>query len=168
MLLPLFIRVLQMLCLLALQVLFLNHICILGYATPLIPVAFLLYFPKNTSRVGLLLWAFLMGIITDIFSNTPGINAASLTFVAMARPFLLRFLVTKDVAEDMVPNFRTLGKWGHVRFILFMVALHHFIYFLLESFSTAHLIDSFFSFISSLLLTMVVIIILEQFRSKNK
>lgn len=168
MLLPQFIRVLQMLALLAMQVLFFNHICLFGYATPMVSVAFLLYFPFNASRVGLLLWAFAMGFFTDVFSNTPGICSASMTFAAMLRPLFLRFLVTKDVVEDMIPTYSSMGTWTHIRFIICLTILHHLAYFALESFSVAHSVDAFFSFLSSLLLTLLVIFVLERFRSNTK
>lgn len=168
MLLPQFIRILQMLGLLALQVLFLNHICLFGYATPLVSVAFLLCFPISTSRTALLLWAFVMGLLTDVFSNTPGIGSASMTLAAMLRPVLLRLLVTKDVVEDMIPTYQTMGKWTHVRFIFCLVLLHHLAYFALENFSVAHFTDTLFSFLGSLILSLLVIFVLERFRGNTK
>ena len=78
-------RLLQMLGLVALQVLVCNHIHLLGYATPMPYVLFLAYLPLNANRVGNLLWAFVMGLLIDVFSNTPGEAAASLTLAAMAQ-----------------------------------------------------------------------------------
>lgn len=168
MLLPQIIHMLQMLGLLALQVLFLNHICLFGYATPFVTVAFLLYFPLNASRSGLLVWAFSMGLLSDVFSNTPGIGAAAMTFAAMFRPFLLRVLVSKDVAEEMLPTYFSMGKWAHVRLVFGLLVLHHLVYFVLESFSTAHIMDVLLSFFGSLVLSMLVILIIERFRYSTK
>ena len=81
------IRLLQMLGLVALQVLVMNHVHLLGYATPLIYVAFLLYFPLNTSRVEILLWSFALGLTIDIFSNTPGIASSAMTLTGMVDLF---------------------------------------------------------------------------------
>ena len=59
-----------------LQVLILNHIHILGIATPFLYIYFIIKLSSGVSRNVVMLWAFLLGIIIDIFSNTPGMNAA--------------------------------------------------------------------------------------------
>ena len=69
-----------------LQVLILNNVHIAGYATPFLYVYFILKFASGTSRNELMLWAFFLGLAIDIFSNTPGMNAAATVFLAFVRP----------------------------------------------------------------------------------
>ncbi len=158
------IRLLQMLGLVSLQVLVMNHIHLLGYATPLVYVVFLLYFPLNTSRVEILLWSFALGLIVDIFSNTPGIASSAMTLAGMVRPPLLSAIVSKDVADNMSPNYHTLGWWTHARFILILVLIHHITYFALESFSFFNPVDLGISCASSIVLSLLIIYTLEIFR----
>ena len=56
------------------QALVLNHIHIFGFATPLLYVYMVLQFRRNYPKWGILLWSFLLGMVIDTFSNTPGVS----------------------------------------------------------------------------------------------
>lgn len=159
-------RLMQMILLLALQVLLFNHIVLLGYATPLVYVAFLLYVPLNASRVGTLVWAFVLGTLVDMFSNTPGVSAFSLTFVAMIQPNLLRLYTPKDAVEDMTPNYKTMGTWNHLRYMTILLLVHHVLYFVLESFSFFNLHDMVIAFGLSFVVSWILIAVIELLRGK--
>lgn len=73
-----------------LQVLILNNVHIAGYATPFLYIYFILKFNSGTSRNELMLWAFFFGLTIDVFSDTPGMNAAATVLLAFLRPSLLR------------------------------------------------------------------------------
>ena len=75
------------------QSLILNKINLFGYATPYVYIFFILTLNAGLSRNSLLLWGFFIGFFIDIFSNTPGINAASSTFIAFIQPPLVRLFV---------------------------------------------------------------------------
>ena len=165
MLVVFFFRLLQMLLLVALQVLVCNHIHFLGYATPMPYVLFLAYLPLDASRIGNLLWAFVMGIIIDVFSNTPGEAAASLTLAAFVPWPLLQAAAPKECVEDMVPSYRTMGIWNHIRYLFILVLVHHAAFYLLESFSFFHYIEVLISFGASLLFSFVLMLALETLRN---
>ena len=159
------IRLLQMLGLALLQILVMNHIHFQGYATPLIYVEFLFFMPQNISRTGALLWAFAMGLIIDIFSNTPGISCAAMTLCGMIQPPLLRLMAPKDSIEGLIPTYRTMGRWTHVRYIFLLLTLHHLAYFALESFSFPVARDLLISFAGSLALSLILILSFEGLRT---
>lgn len=70
------------------QVLVLNHVHLMGYAMPFLYVYLILVLNINVSRNILLLWGFFLGLAVDIFSNTPGMNAAATTFwLLRVRPY---------------------------------------------------------------------------------
>ncbi len=150
-------RLLQFVLILAAQVLVLNHIHFLDHATPLAYVGFLLGFPLNYSRSGILLWGFFMGLLVDIFSNTPGVGAASMTLVALVQPILLRHMTPKDAVEDMMPNFHTLGYGNYFWFFFILIFIHHIAAFLLESFTYFNLADVAVDCGSSILLTTFIV-----------
>ncbi len=75
--------------LVVMQVLILNKIHVLGFITPFLYIYFLLKLPTGTSRNLLLLLGFTLGIVIDMFSNTPGMNAAACVFLAFVRPLYL-------------------------------------------------------------------------------
>ena len=61
------------------QVIVLGRIHLFHYATPLFYVYFVAMFPRNYPKWSVLLWSFLLGLIIDIFSNTPGLAASVMT-----------------------------------------------------------------------------------------
>lgn len=52
------------------QTLVLGSIHLFGYATPMLYVYFVLLFPRNYPKWGILLWSFCMGLVIDMFFNT--------------------------------------------------------------------------------------------------
>ncbi|HRF92087.1 MAG TPA: rod shape-determining protein MreD, partial [Bacteroides graminisolvens] len=102
-------RILWFVGLVLLQVLILNNIHLAGYATPFLYTYFILKFPSSVSRNELLLWAFFLGLIIDIFSNTPGINASATVLMAFVRPPLLTLFTPRDSFDNIVPSFKTIG-----------------------------------------------------------
>ena len=51
-----------------------------------------------------MVWSFLLGLTVDIFSNTPGMNAAAATLLAFMREPILRLVTLRDSAEDFEPG----------------------------------------------------------------
>ena len=161
-------RLAQMLMLLALQVLVLKHMSFWGMGTPMTGVLLLAYMPANTSRTCALLWGFAMGLATDIFSGTPGMDSAAMTLTAMLRPALLDMQAPKDAPEDMVPTYRSMGTWNHVRYVLTLFLTHHTAYFLLECFSATHLGLAAMHLLASLATSLLLAFPLEAIRNPSK
>ena len=90
-----------------LQVLILNSVHIAGYATPFLYIYFILKFSSGTSRNELMLWAFFFGLTIDIFSDTPGMNAAATVLLAFLRPSLLRLFTPSSVSRTFYFPFST-------------------------------------------------------------
>ena len=80
----------------AVQILVLNHIRLFGLATPLLYVYFVITFQRNTPKWAILLWSFAMGLAIDVFTNTPGLAAGSMTLIAIVQPYLLELFVPRD------------------------------------------------------------------------
>lgn len=55
------------------------------------------------SRNALMLWAFFLGLAVDVFSDTPGMNAAATVLLAFLRPTFLRLFVPRDTLDTLVP-----------------------------------------------------------------
>ena len=93
-----FIRRLGTLILLVfIQVLLLNRIALFGYATPLFYIWMIVRFDSTMKRSSVLLWAFFLGLTIDMFSSTPGLNAASATLLAMFQPGIVKLFVPIDL-----------------------------------------------------------------------
>lgn len=161
------IRLLQMLGLLALQVLVCNHIHLMSYATPMVYVVFLAYMPLDSHRIGNMCWAFVLGLLLDICSNTPGEAAAALTMASFIQWPLLRAMAPKDAVEDMTPNYHTMGRWNHIRYLIILTVVHHTVFFLLESFSFFNPLDLLITWGSSMALSLVLIFTMEIVRGRK-
>ena len=128
-------RVLWVVGLLLLQVLVLNNVHLGGYATPLLYIYFILKLGTGVSRNELMLWAFFLGLSIDVFSDTPGMNAAASVLLAFFRPFILQLYIPRDVQGDLVPSFRTIGVAPFLKYAATGVLLHSLVLLTLEYFS---------------------------------
>jgi rod shape-determining protein MreD len=160
-------RFIIMLLLVAFQVLVLNHLQISGYGTPLIFVVILLYMPLGTLKASVLLWGFCTGLLVDIFNNTPGVASGAMTLAALIQPPLLKLIVPKDAAENIMPTMQTLGTWNYIRYMMIIFLIHHLIYFSLECFSLYHIIDATILMIASWISSVLLALLLENFRNKK-
>ena len=82
-------RIRQIIIILALQVLVFDYIHLWGYATPLLGVMVVVYSPLSDNRVTNLVMSFLAGIVMDMFTNSPGVAAASMTLASFVQHPLL-------------------------------------------------------------------------------
>jgi len=132
------IRFLRMLIILVVQILLLNNVHILGYITPLLLGYMILPFNKGADRIEMLLWGFVTGLLFDVFSNTAGMGAASLTLLAMLQPGLINLFTPRDAAEDFTPSFRVMGFWKYVTYCLMGMFIVHATFYALDAFTIAN------------------------------
>ena len=100
------------------QVLILNNIHFLRVATPFLYLYFIIKMPVGTSRDVVVLSSFLIGLVIDMFSNTPGMHAAACTLAGFIREPLIRFFMGKDLPEGIYPSYKTFGYGGFFRYVL--------------------------------------------------
>ena len=104
------------------QVLILNNIHFLRIATPFLYLYFIIKMPVGTSRDLVVLFSFLIGLVIDMFSNTPGMHAAACTLAGFIREPLIRFFMGKDLPEGIYPSYKTFGYGGFFRYVpLFLI-----------------------------------------------
>lgn len=147
-----------------LQVLILNNIHILGFATPFLYVYFILKFASGTSRNELMLWGFAIGLTVDVFSNTPGMNAAATTLLAFVRPLFLRLFTPRDLLDSIVPSFKTMGIAPFLKFVVLSVLVHHLVLLSIEFFSFTSLPLLLLRVVACTLLTFTCIMAIEGIR----
>lgn len=155
------------LALVALQVLVFNHVHLWGYATPVVYVYVFCLFSLEASRSEWLLWGFLVGLVADIFTATPGLGAASMTFTALCAPVLLRLFTPKDGGEGLAPTYRTLGRWKYVGYVTSLVLCHQASMLLFELFSFFNPIDMLIAYVGSSALTLMLVLVLGRLQGKK-
>lgn len=153
--------------LILLQILVLNHISFFDHATPFLYIYLIIIMPMGINRNLLLLVAFLLGLIIDIFCNTPGQNAAASVFAAfMCRPMQLLFFDREDF-EHIAPSISTLGG-AFMKYTFLVVLLHHIVLISISSFSYFNIQTICLRIVLSTILTSVLIFAIEGITSKRK
>jgi rod shape-determining protein MreD len=151
--------------LLLVQVLVLNHIHLYQVAMPLPYIFFVITFQQNTPRWLMLTSSFLLGLLLDIFTNTPGLAAGSLTLMAMVQPYLLDRMVPRDVADILPISSATLGFGKFFTFSAITTSVYCLIFYALEAFSFFDWQLWLLRTLCSSVLTLLLIVSVEKIRS---
>lgn len=144
-----------------LQVLVLNQMHIGGYATPFFYIYFILKFNSRAGRNELMLWSFALGLVVDIFGNTPGMNAASATCLAFFRNPLLRLVTLRDMDEAFRPGIKSLGVSAFFRYTLLTCGLFCTLLLVIDMFSFFNLSVLLMKIVSSIFATIVCVFCAE-------
>ena len=125
-------------------------------------VLFIMLLPFAVSRTQLILYGFLLGMIIDIFSGTPGLNAAATVFMAFFRPNIIALTSRKsDIEEKNAPTITEMGLQWFTVYGLLLLLMHNLVLFWLEAFSIKLLgfviIETLISVPTSLLIIILII-----------
>ncbi|WP_417350745.1 rod shape-determining protein MreD [Flavobacterium alkalisoli] len=141
--------------LLAVQVVIFNRINLFGYINPYPYILFILLYPVNGNKAGLLLSSFFLGIIVDMFLNSEGVHAAACVTLAYLRPTFFKFSFgisyeyqTIKINERLTPE--------RFSFILISVVTHHIILYLLEIFSFSLILDILWRTLLTTVFTLII------------
>lgn len=151
---------------LVVQALLLNNIHLFGCSTPLLYVYVILMARRDFPRWGLLLFGFLLGLGVDMFSNTPGVGACSMTLLAFVQPMLMKLFLPRDSADDFQPGIPSLGLMKFVYFSFISIFLYCLVFFTLEMFNFFNWTLWALSVGGSTLLTLLLVIVIDNFRNK--
>ena len=160
-------RLMMFVVLLVVQVLVLNHVWLLNVATPLLYVYFAITFPRNTEKGEVLGWCFFLGLLIDIFSNTPGLAAGTLTLIGMTQTYLVELFVPRDSVENLEVSAATLG-WGKFSMLSGILTLIYcLLFFILEAFNFFDWQLWILRAVFSTVLTLLLMLAIESVRSRK-
>ncbi len=148
------------------QALVFNRIQLFGCVTPMIYLYFPMRFRGNKPKWTILLLCFALGLGVDIFSNTPGMSAASMTLIGLVQPYLAVIFKPRDSEEEDAPTMKLMGTASFVYYTLVCVFIHNVVYFSLEWFSFFEPLLWLLSVVGSTVLTVVLILIIEHYRKR--
>lgn len=149
------------------QVLVLNYVYINHYATPLFYIYFILKVDSDIGRKNLMLWAFALGLCVDVFSNTPGMNAAASVLLAFCRPLLLRSQILRGSPDVFEPGIRAMGFSHFLRYAFIGTLVHVGMLDVLDAFSFVHMRALLFAVVSDVLMTLFCIVCVELVRRRK-
>ena len=153
--------------LLAAQIIVFNKFDLFGFINPFPYVLFIILYPVNSNKSGILIASFLLGITMDLFCNSGGIHAFSCLILAYFRPSIFKFAFGLSYEYQTV---RLNDSLSPERFsvILMSVLLHHIILFSLEMFSIFLIWEIFYRTILSSLATIILSIIIIYLIKPNR
>ncbi len=149
-------NILRFVLLLAAQITIFNNINFLGYINPYPYILFIILYPVNGNRYGLLAASFFLGLLMDMFLNSGGVHAASCLVLAYFRPTLFKFSfgLSYEYQTVRINDVLTPERFS---FILLSVVIHHLVLFVLEIFT----IEFFWSIIIRTIISTVFTIIIS-------
>jgi len=148
------------------QVLIFNQVQFSGFFNPYVYVLFIILLPLSTPRYAILILAFLLGFVIDIFSNSLGIHSAASVFVAYARPLIIRAISNREDDKNDYPGLHQNKLSWFISYVVIMVLLHHLLLFYLEVYTFANFFNTLYRVILSSLFSIlfsIIVIVLSQF-----
>ncbi|MBF0693893.1 MAG: rod shape-determining protein MreD [Flavobacterium sp.] len=154
------VNIIRFILLLAAQVIIFSNMNFAGFISPFPYILFIILYPVDANKLGLLGAAFALGIIMDMFSNSGGVHAASCLVLAYVRPSIFKFSfgLSYEYQTIRINDVLTPERFS---FILISVVIHHFTLFVLEVFRISNIWDillrTIFSTIFTIILSIIVI-----------
>jgi hypothetical protein len=129
---------------------------------------YLFLLPFETNVLVLMAIAFGLGIYVDVLSNTMGLNASSLVFFAFLRPLVFNLFRPRDGYDSLkTPTIKDMGtSWFYAAFVTLLGA-YLLWYFTLEFFRLSEILLILRNILSSLLITLVFVTIIQLFFLKR-
>lgn len=123
--------------LMLLQVFLFDNLALSSWFNPLIYVIFIIMLPIESLPITVVLSGVALGVTADFFTGAQGLNtAATLPAAFIRHPLLARLCERNDLRDGGIPSAERLGsEWKFMQLAVTVVAVHHAIYFLLESWS---------------------------------
>ena len=152
----------------SIQVLIMDNIHLFRIATPFLYLYVIIKIPANVSRSPVIIISFLLGIVMDMFSNTLGMHTAACSLAGMIRNPLMYTFAGKELTENDIPSYRTLGVGAFMKYVIVLVVVHHVTLFLIESISLFDPVFLIIRIFANVILTVLFIFIVEAFNIKQK
>ncbi|HCF03998.1 rod shape-determining protein MreD [Flavobacterium sp.] len=163
----LFFNLFRFIILLSLQVIVFNNINLFGFISPFPYILFIILYPVNGNKSGLLVASFLLGIILDMFSNSGGIHTTASLLLAYFRPSIFKFAFGVSYEYQTIKLNDTLTP-ERFSFLLVAVVLHHLVLFIFEAFQFSLLWDILIRTLLSSIVTLIICIIIIYLIKPNK
>lgn len=163
----LLVNISRFILLLAVQIVIFNNMTFLGFIMPLPYILFIILYPVNGNKSGLLIASFFLGLAMDFFSNSGGTHATASLLLAYMRPSIFKFSfgVSYEYQTIKLNDSLTPERFS---FILISVVLHHFTLFILEAFQISFFLDILIRALLSTVFTTISCIIIIYLIKPNK
>jgi hypothetical protein len=163
----LFVNIFRFILLLTVQIIIFNNMNFLGYISPYPYVLFIILYPVNGNKSGILAASFFLGLIMDMFSNSGGFHTTACVILAYYRPYLFKFAFGLSYEYQTI-KLNDILTPERFTFILFSVIIHHLILFSLEAFKFTLVLDILLRTLFSTFFTIIICIIIIYLTKPNR
>lgn len=149
------------------QILILNEVLFYRFINPYIYLALIIRWPLKTNKWSLLLYAFLVGFLIDVFSGSLGFHSTATVFIAFLKPAIAKITIPHNIIGDN--DNTTIDKIGTKAFVTFsflLILIHNTVLFILEHLDFCLAIG--FKILASSIITLILILIIEISNSSKK
>ena len=158
-------QVLIFLFYLLLQIFFVRQLVLFDYAFCFVYVASIILLPFEINKITLILLGFVAGMTVDVFYNTIGANAASMTLIAFVRPAIIGVLAPqRGYDERQTLSLNSMGLSWFITYATTLIFIHHFVLFLLEASDWGLFFPVMLKVICSTIFTTIIVVIIQFFR----
>lgn len=154
--------------LILLQVLVCNNILLFSVAMPFVFIYFILVLPLDVSLNIIMILAFFMGFLIDLFSDTLGLNClACLLLSVFRKPVFYLYIPKEDKFLNSSPSIISMGWFNYFKYSLTLSAIYCFLVFGIELFSFASFGRILVMALSSTVLTLLLVIATDVLFKRN-
>jgi hypothetical protein len=161
-------NILRIIVFILLQVSIIKHLDLGNFINPFLYVICVLMLPINMNKGWVILTAFIVGMIVDMFYNTMGMNAAACVFMAYCRPWVLSIYAPNGEYEATAkPTIQSMGLTWMVSYAGTLILLHHLVLFFIEALTFSSFFSTFLKVILSGIVTLVLILLSQVLMQRN-
>ena len=149
------------------QVLILNEILFFSYINPYIYISLIISFPLKGSKWFLLIYAFLLGFLIDLFSGTLGYHSTATVLIAYIKAYISKITIPHNIIGDNEKiSLNKIGSKSFITLSSLIIFIHHACLFFIEHININ--VNILGKVLFSSFITLTLILILEIFNSSKK
>lgn len=144
-------------CYVVMQLPFINKLVFLGNAFGFFYLGFLLFLPLNLNPFLRIFLGFAIGLIIDVFSNTPGMHASAATLLMFSRDWWF-VSVMGEPDDSRLLSIYTIGIKGLIFYLLPLIFIYMLMVFFIEHGSMTGFLMVFARSFNSSVFTLAIIV----------
>ena len=122
---------------------------------------FIFLLPFQTPKNALLLMSFGLGLALDVLMESPGLHAFASVLTAFIRPYVLSLVEPSGgYSTTKIPSISHYGWRWFLRYASILLAIHLFVYFLLDVFLFARFFEVLYKTVCSYVLSITFVFII--------
>lgn len=151
------------------QAVIFNHIALYSVGLAFVFIYFIIKLPINLSPARVIALSFLIGLVIDIFQDTPGVNALACTCLGGCRRTVIRLYIPReDDIVRTVPSIRNLGAAVFAKYVVTMTLIYCALVFTIEAFTFFNPAMLAMRVVASTLLTSLLLIATDSLSTPSR